>query len=134
VGVKTDCNHYRGISTFSTTYEMLSTNVSVNFDPTDQLMFLYSTFFRYLRIKKKHNEAVHQLVINIEKTHYSFSSVVFYTTVNVFGIHVILVRITKLYLNEIYCRYYLRKCCLTCSLLRFFKKEIFYRHCFPSLL
>jgi len=73
---------------------MLSNVVSVEFDATDQLLFLYFTFVKYLR-KNKPNDSVHQLV----------SSVVLYNTVNQFGIHMIRVRQIKLYLNNTYCRY-----------------------------
>ena len=96
---------------------------SHSFTRTIQLLFLYSTFFRYLRKKKKHNEAVHQLVINCEKTYYSFSSVFLYNTVNQFGIHMTLVRVIKLYLNETYCRYRLGKYCVTCFVTRIFEKK-----------
>jgi len=74
---------------------MLSNIISVDVEAADQLLFLYSKFVKYLK-KNNHNEAVLQLFTNCEKTSYSFSSVVFYNTINQFGIHKILARLIKL--------------------------------------
>ena len=66
----------------------------------------------------KHNDS--------EITDYTYGSVTCYNTVNQFGIHMIIVRLIKVYLNETHCRYRLGKCCVTCFLLRIFEQRKFF--------
>jgi hypothetical protein len=40
---------------------------SVNFEPTGQLIIIYSAFIKYSRKKWEYNEAVHQLFIDSRK-------------------------------------------------------------------
>jgi hypothetical protein len=63
-GDKTDCSNYRGIPHLSTTYKILPSIlssrltpyaeeiigvISVDFDVTGQILFIYSAFVKYLR-------------------------------------------------------------------------------------
>jgi len=43
--------------------------IHVDYDPTGQLLIIYSAFVKYLRKKWEYNEAVHQLFINCKKAY-----------------------------------------------------------------
>jgi hypothetical protein len=66
--------------------------ISVDLDKIGQLVIIYSAFVKYLREKKGINEAVYD----------SFHRVVLYSILIEFGIHMKLVRLIKMCLNETY--------------------------------
>jgi hypothetical protein len=117
-GDKTDCSNYRGISLLSTTYKILSNIllsklthiqrkllgiISVGFDITGQLLIRYSAFVKHSK-KWEYNEAEHQLFVDFKKVYDSVRREVLYNILIDFGILLKLVRLIKIYLNEIYGR------------------------------
>jgi len=112
---KTDCNNYRGISLLQTMYKILSNIllskltpyaekllgiITVDFDATDQLLTICSVVVKYMRKKLKYNRPVHQHFIDFKKACDSVRREVFYKILIEFSIHMKLVRLIKMYLNE----------------------------------
>jgi len=58
----------------------------VDFDPTGQILIIYSTFIKYFRKKLEYNEAVHQLFIDFKKAYDLFRREVSYNILIEFGI------------------------------------------------
>ena len=99
-GDKTDCNNYRGISLFPTTYKSLSNIllsrlipyaeeiirvINVDSDAIGQLLIIHSVFVKYLR-KWENNEAVHQPFIDFKKAYDSVRRENLYNILIAFGI------------------------------------------------
>jgi hypothetical protein len=76
--------------------------ISVVFNTNDQLLITFSTFLTYWRTKWEYSETVQLLYINFRKAYDSVRSKVLYNILIEFGIHMKLVRLIKMYLNEMY--------------------------------
>jgi len=76
----------------------------VDFDAKTQLLFIYSTFFKYLRKKWEYNEVEHQLFIDFKKAHDSVMRTVLYNILIEFSIPMKWVRLIKMCLTETYSR------------------------------
>jgi hypothetical protein len=74
---------------------------SVRFDVTAQLLIRFSAFLRYWR-KWEYNDTVHQLFITLKKSYDSVRREVLYNILIEFGVPTKLVRLMKLWLNEMY--------------------------------
>jgi hypothetical protein len=78
--------------------------ISVDFGATGRLLIIYSAFVKYLRKKWEYNEAVRQLSIDFQKDCDSVRREILINIIIQFGIHMELVRLIKMCLNEIYSR------------------------------
>ena len=76
----------------------------MDFDAKTQLLFIYSTFFKYLRKKWEYNEVEHQLFIDFKKAHDSVMRTVLYNILIEFSIPMKWVRLIKMCLTETYSR------------------------------
>ena len=76
----------------------------MDFDTTGQLLIVYSAFVKYLRKKFEYNEAVHQLLIECKKAYDSVRREDLCNISIEFGVHIKLVRLIKMYVNETYSR------------------------------
>jgi hypothetical protein len=83
--------------------------IIVDFDATGQQLIIYSAFVKYLRKKWEYNEAVHQLFIDFKRAYDSGRRKVLYYILTEFGIHLKLVRLIKICLDETYSRVWLSK-------------------------
>ena len=112
-GDKTDCNIYRGISLLPTTYKVLSNILLSRLIPyAEEVIGDHHCGFRrnrsttdhifcirqILEKKWEYNEAVHQLFIDFKKVRRE----VLYNILIAFGIHMKLVSLIKMCLNETY--------------------------------
>jgi hypothetical protein len=68
----------------------------VGFDITDQLLIRFSASLRYLEIKWKYNETVHQLFIDFKKAYYLVRSKVSYNILIEFEVPIKSVRLIKM--------------------------------------
>ena len=116
---KADCNNYRGISLFPTTYKILS-NILLsrlvsyakeiigdhlcdfrrNRSTIDHIFFIR----QMLEKEWEYNEEVHQLLIEFRKAYVSVSREVLYEILIEFGIPRKLVRLIQMSLSETYGR------------------------------
>jgi hypothetical protein len=114
-GDETECNNYRGISLLSTTYTILSNILLSRLTPYAEEIIVellcglrgnrFTTdhiFWICQKLEKKweHNEAVYQLFIDVKKAYDSFRKVVWYNILTEFGIPMELIRLIKMFLNE----------------------------------
>ena len=114
-GDKTDCNNYRGISLFTTTYKILSNFLLSRLIPyAEEIIGDHQCGFRRNRsttdhifcirqiLEKiwEHNEAVHQLFIDLKKAYDSVRREALYNILIEFGIPKKLVRLIKMCLTE----------------------------------
>jgi len=76
----------------------------VNFNTTGQLLIIYFAFVKYLRKKWENNEAVHHLFLDFKQVFDSVTREVLYNILIESGIPMKLVRLIKMYLNEMYSR------------------------------
>jgi len=74
--------------------------INVDFEATDQLLFVHSEFVRYFRKKWEYNKAVHQLFIDFKKAYDLVRREVLYNILIEFGISVKLVSLIKVCLTE----------------------------------
>ena len=75
--------------------------ISLNFDVTDQVLIIYSSFVKYvLGRPREHNKAVHQLFIDFKRTYDPFRREVLYNILTEFVIPMKLARPIKMCLNE----------------------------------
>jgi hypothetical protein len=72
----------------------------VDYKATGSLLITYSGFVKNLRKKWEHIEAVYQLFIDIKKAYDSFRMEVWYNILTEFGIPMKLIRLIKMFLNE----------------------------------
>jgi len=72
---------------------------SVDFHVIDQLLILYSAFFKYLRINGS-TKASASPIYRIQRAYDSLRGEVLYSNLNYFGIHVKIVTLTKVCLKE----------------------------------
>jgi hypothetical protein len=118
-GDKTDCNNYRSMSLFSTTYKILFNILLLRLIPyAEEIMGDHQCGFRRIRSttnhifcirqilekKFKHNEAVHQLFIDFKKAYDSVRREALYNILIECGIPKKLVRLIKMCLTETYSR------------------------------
>jgi len=115
-GDKSDCSNHRGISLLPTTYKILSNILLSRLTPyaeeitgdhqcgfqcsrstADHILCIRQIFEK----KWEYNEAVHQLFIECKKVYDSVRKEVMYNILIEFGILMKLVRLIKMYLNEI---------------------------------
>jgi hypothetical protein len=73
----------------------------VDFDATGQLLITYSAFIKYLRKQWEYNKVMRQLIVNFKKSYPSGTRDVFYNIIILFNMHMKLVRLLKICLNEI---------------------------------
>jgi len=114
-GDKTDCNTYRGISLWPTTYKIFSNILLSRIIPyAEEVIGDHQCGFRrnrsttdhifcirqILEKKWEYNEAVHQLFIHFKKAYYSVRREVLYNILNEFGIPKKLVRLIKMCLTK----------------------------------
>jgi hypothetical protein len=109
-GDKTDCSNYRGISSLSTSYKILSNTLLPRLIPyedeiigdhrrnrsTDQIFYIC----QILEKKWEYNGAVHQLFIDFKKAYDSVRREALYNILIEFGIPRKLVELIKMCLNE----------------------------------
>ena len=76
----------------------------MNFNTTGQLLIIYFAFVKYLRKKWENNEAVHHLFLDFKQVFDSVTREVLYNILIESGIPMKLVRLIKMYLNEMYSR------------------------------
>jgi hypothetical protein len=113
---KTDCSGYREISLLPTTHKILSCILVLRLIPyVDEITGDYQCGFwcnrsttdhilcicQILEKRWKYNRTVHQLFIDSEKAYDSVRET-YCTILNEFGIHMKIVRLIKMCLNEIY--------------------------------
>jgi len=67
--------------------------ISVDFDVTLQLIFIYYVFLKYFRKKWEYKEAVYQLVIGFKKAYDSVRREVWYNILTEFRVPMKLVRL-----------------------------------------
>ena len=70
--------------------------INVDSDAIGQLLITYSVFVKYLRKKREHNEAVHQLFIDFKKAYDSVRKEALYSILIELGIPKKLVRLIKM--------------------------------------
>jgi hypothetical protein len=74
--------------------------INVGSDAIDQLLIRFLAFVRYWKKKWEHNQTVHQLFIDFNKTYDSVRKEVLYNILIDFGVPMKLVRLIKMCLNE----------------------------------
>ena len=82
----------------------LSGIISEVFDATGQLLIIYCALLKYLRKKLECNEAMLRLFIDFKKAYDSVRREVLYNKLVEFGVHMKLVRLMKMCLDETYSR------------------------------
>jgi len=121
-GAITNCSNYRDISLLPTTFKILSNILLSRLPPyaeelngDHQCGFQHNRSTAYhifcirqiLEKKRKNiNEAVHQLFVDCNKAYDSVRREVLYNILIQFGIHMKLVGLIKMFLNETYSRPY----------------------------
>jgi len=119
-GDKADCNNYRGISLFPTTYKILSNILLSRLIPyAEEVIGDHECGFRrnrsntdhifcirqILEKKWEYNEAVHRLFIDFKIAYDSVRRDVLYNILVEFGVPKELVRLTKMCLTETHSRF-----------------------------
>jgi len=88
--------------------------ISLNFDVTDQVLIIYSSFVKYvLGRPREHNKAVHQLFIDFKRTYDPFRREVLCNILIEFVIPMKLARLIKMCLNGTDSRVRVGNICLT---------------------
>ena len=77
--------------------------INVDFDTTGQLLIIYCAFLKCLR-NMEYNEAVHQLFVEFKRAYDSFRREELKNILIEFGIHMKLLRLIQMCLNETYSR------------------------------
>jgi hypothetical protein len=74
----------------------------VCFDITNQLLIRFFAFVRYWRKMCEYNKTVHHLFIDFKKVYDSVRREVFYNILIEFSVHLKIIRMSKMCLNETY--------------------------------